>query len=74
MFKEPRGIASQHTTNYEAVMHCPAHTRREVSLSSDKDASSNVTAYIAHIKGSNEQHKDRPPGTTTMTSRGDDHG
>jgi hypothetical protein len=57
-------------------MHCPAHTRREVSPSSDKEASSNVTAYIAQddIKGSNKQHKDRPLGTTTMTSRGDDHG
>jgi hypothetical protein len=55
-------------------MHRPAQMSREVTSSSYKEVSSDVAAYYAQdgIKGSNKRHKQRPLGTTTMTSRGDD--
>jgi hypothetical protein len=49
---------------------------REATLSSDKEALSNVTAYCAQdgIKGSNKRRKQCPQGTATMTSHGNDCG
>jgi hypothetical protein len=54
------------------------HTKRqqEATLSSDKEAPSDATAYCAQdgIKGTNKRRKQHPLWTATMTSRGDDRG
>jgi hypothetical protein len=57
-------------------MHCPTQTSREVTSSSDKEASSDDATHCAQygVKGGNKQCKQRPLGTTTRTSRDDDRG
>jgi hypothetical protein len=55
-------------------MHRPTQTSKEATLSSNKEASSDVIAYSAQdgINGSNKRHKKCPLGTVTMSNRGDD--
>jgi hypothetical protein len=59
MFKELRGIATQRTTSYEEVMLHPTQGSREVTLSSDKEASSDVAVHCARegVKGGNKRRK-----------------
>jgi hypothetical protein len=45
MFVEPRDIATQHTTNYKAIMYHPTQTSREVTPSSDKEAPSDDATH-----------------------------
>jgi hypothetical protein len=75
MFEEPCGIATQRTTSYEVVMLCPAQGSREATLSSDREASFNITARCAQegIKGGNKRRKQHLQGTITTTSRDNDH-
>jgi hypothetical protein len=56
MFEEPRGITTQHTTSYMAVMHRLAQGSREVTLSSDKDTLSDIAAHGTKegVKGGKE--------------------
>jgi hypothetical protein len=42
-----RSITTQCTTSYEAVMLHPTQGSREVTLSHDKEVSSDVTAHYA---------------------------
>jgi hypothetical protein len=53
MFEEPHDIATQCTASYEALMLRPAQGSSEVTLSSDKEATSNVSAHCTQegIKG-----------------------
>jgi hypothetical protein len=44
-FVEPRDIATQHTTNYKAIMYHPTQTSREVTPSSDKEAPSDDATH-----------------------------
>jgi hypothetical protein len=57
-------------------MHHPAQMSKEATPSSGKEAPSDVAAYCTQddIKCSNKRRKQRPLGTVTMTSRGDDRG
>jgi hypothetical protein len=57
-------------------MHCPTQTSKEVTPSSDKEASCNIAAYFTQdgIKCGNKWCKQCPLGTVTMTNNGDDHG
>jgi precorrin-6B methylase 1 len=56
MFEQPCGITTQHTTNYEAIIHLPTQMSREAIPSSDKEAPSDIAAYYSQngIKGSNK--------------------
>jgi hypothetical protein len=45
MFEELRGIATQRTTSYDAVMLRPAQGSREATLSGDMEAPSDITAH-----------------------------
>jgi hypothetical protein len=47
MFEELRGIATQCTTSHEVVMFWPTQGSREVTLSSDKEAMSDITTHCA---------------------------
>jgi hypothetical protein len=73
MLKEPRGIATQHTTSSEAVMLHPAEASRKATPSSDKEVPSDITAHCAQVaaKGGNKRCMQRPQGTTTTTSHDD---
>jgi hypothetical protein len=57
MFEEPRDITIHCTTSYEVVMICPTQGSREVTPSSDKEASSDVATHCAQegIKGSHKR-------------------
>jgi hypothetical protein len=74
-FEESRGIATQCTPSYVAAMLCPTQGGREVTLSSDKEASSDVTARCTQegVKAGNNRRKVRLPGTMTMTRHYDGH-
>jgi hypothetical protein len=60
----------------EAIMHRPAQMSRKATLSSDKEAPSDVAAYCTQdgIKAKNKRRKKCCLGTMTMTRRGDDRG
>jgi hypothetical protein len=75
MFEEPCGITTQRTTSCEVAMLRPKLGSREVTPSSDKEASSDVAAHCAQegIKGSKKRHKQCLQGTTTTTSHDDGH-
>jgi hypothetical protein len=57
-------------------MHHSAQVSREVTPSSDKEASFEDTAHHAKdgIRSSNKRRKQRPLGTMIMASRDEDHG
>jgi hypothetical protein len=47
MFKESHGVATQHTTHYEATIHRPAQVSKEATPGSDNEASFNDAAHRA---------------------------
>jgi hypothetical protein len=57
-FKEPRGVATQHTTHYEVATHHPAQVSKEVTRSSDKEAPSGHAARCAQdgVRSGNKRH------------------
>jgi hypothetical protein len=59
MFVEPHSITTQRTTSYEAAMLYPTQGSREVTMSSNKEAPSDVAAHCAQggIKGGNKRCK-----------------
>jgi hypothetical protein len=75
-FEEPCGVTTQLTTHYKAAMHHLAQVSREVTPSSDKEASFEDTTHHAKdgIRSSNKRRKQHPLGTMIMASRDEDRG
>jgi hypothetical protein len=74
-FEEPCGVATQHTTHYEAATHHPTQASREATPSSDKEVPSDDATHHAQdgVRSGNEQCKQHPLGTATTTSHNEDH-
>jgi hypothetical protein len=74
-FEELRGIVTKHTTSYEAVMLPTARGSREVTLSCDKEAPSDVTVHYVQegAKCGKKRHKQHLEGTVTITNCDDSH-
>jgi hypothetical protein len=73
MFEEPHDIATQCTTNYEAIMLRPAQRSREAALSSDMETLFDIAAHDTQegVKGGKKRHKQHLEGTTTTTDGND---
>jgi hypothetical protein len=71
-FEEPRGIAAQHATSYEAVQLRPAQGSRLATPSSYKEAPSNVAIHSGRegVKGRKKRCKQHLQGTTTTEMMG----
>jgi hypothetical protein len=73
---DPRGVATQHTTHYEAAMHRLTQASREATPSNDKEAPSDDAAHLGQdgVRSGNKRCKQNPVGTVTIASHDEDHG